>query len=192
MNRHWQRTCLLAVLLLCSIVLPAIANADSCKGVGATCSLEDLGGGRFRFTWVVVNGSPDPTAIFKWDLGPPDIPSSWVTVSFNVPTGWIGTHPDSHLDFAVMNNGDLNPDRIFSPSVASCGSTGSSSLTFQWTFDNTGSQTPDCADFDALDYTFHYQPINAADCRNAGQTLTCPGLLPVEPVTWGRVKNIYR
>ena len=174
---------LVAVLALA----PPVQAQDACDGVGSTCSLEDLGSDRYRFTFVVTNGSPLQNTIFKWNIEPQNVPSEWVTASFGLPAGWTGNHPDHHLDFQT-GNGNGTPTRIFSPSAGACG--GATSLTFIWTFDNVGGPIPDCADFDELDYTFHYQPLDA--CANVGITLTCPGLLPVEETTWGSVKNIYR
>lgn len=177
----------LFVSLLAAIVLvPSALAQQVCDGVGAACSLEDLGSDRYRFTFVVANGSPSENAIFKWNVGPPDIPAEWVTVSFGLPAGWTGNHPDHHLDFQT-GNGNGTPTRIFSPTSAGCGAT---ALTFTWTFDNVGGAIPDCADFGLLDYTFHIQPL--ASCANVGTTFVCPGLLPVEETTWGSVKNIYR
>lgn len=187
MSSSCYRVSILSIVLIFFAVTPAAA-LSSCDGVGVSCTLDDLGNGRFQYTFEVVNGSPDAIAIFKWNVDPPNVSSSWQTVSFELPTGWEGDHPDSHLDFMVFNNGDLNPDRIFSPSVASCGA--SPSLTFSWTFDRTDGPAPAC--FGPLDYTLHYQPINVADCRNAGATLTCPGVIPVEPATWGKIRNLYR
>jgi hypothetical protein len=177
---------LLIVLLAAALALPAQAQ-QVCDGVGAACSLEDLGSDRYRFTFVVTNGSPSENTIFKWNVEPPNVAAEWVTVSFGLPAGWTGNHPDHHLDFQT-GNGSGTLTRIFSPSAAGCG--GSNSLTFVWTFDNVGGPIPDCADFDVLDYTYHVQPLSS--CENVGITFTCPGLLPVEETTWGSVKSSYR
>ncbi len=183
-----SRTAPYVVALLAVLVFALPAQAQQvCDNVGATCDLEDLGGGRYRFTFVVTNGSPDENAIFKWNVDPPHIALEWVTASFDLPTGWTGNHPDHHLDFQT-GNGNGTPTRIFSPSASSCGP--ATSLTFRWTFDNVGGPTPDCADIGELDYTFHMQPLDA--CNNVGITFVCPGILPVEQATWGAIKGVYR
>lgn len=178
---------LLLVLVAASVLVPPVRAQQVCDDVGATCSLEDLGSNQYRFTFVVTNGSPFANAIFKWNIEPQNVPLEWVTVSFGLPAGWTGNHPDHHLDFQT-GNGNGTTTRVFSPSAGGCG--GVTSLTFVWTFDNIDGPLPDCADFDTFDYTFHYQPL--ASCANVGITLTCPGLLPVEETTWGSVKSIYQ
>ncbi len=175
-------------ILLAALVLTLPVHAQQvCDGVGATCNLEDLGQGQYRFTFVVTNDSPQGNAIFKWNVGPPHIAAEWVTVSFNLPAGWTGNHPDHHLDFQT-GNGNGTPTRIFSPGAVGCG--GAGTLTFEWTFENVGGPIPDCADFDDLSYTFHIQPLSS--CNNVGITFVCPGLLPVEQATWGSIKSVYR
>lgn len=177
------------VTLTCLFLLTASAAsiAQSCD-VGADCSLENLGNNRYRFTWVVTNNGPGAHAVFKWGIDTPNIPGAWTTVLFDLPTGWSGSHPDSHIDFQTAN-GSGSPNRIFSPIVDACGD--GPTLTFRWTFDNNGGATPDCASFENIEYRFHMQPINATTCANNGQSFLCNGLVPVEPATWGAIKNVY-
>lgn len=180
----------LSFTLLClfAVAAPLLAQS-SCNGVGAVCSLEDLGNNRYRLTFVVHNQSPDPLVIFKWRVDPPNIPGEWVTVGFEIPPDWSGNHPSTHLDFQTPN-GDGRPNRVYSPSASGCGST---PLTFKWTFDNVGGPVPDCGAIDpALDYTFHVQGVNAATCANVGQSFTCSGVVAVETSTWGAIKSVYQ
>ena len=182
-----------ALTLLAALVIVTPAQAQYvCDGVNAACSLDDLGSGRYRFTFVVTNGSPLSNVIFKWEISTPHIPAEWVTVSFDLPPGWSANHPDSRLDFQIPN-GDLTTERIYSPSVAFCG--GATSLTFAWTFDNTGGPDPDCDEFRLLDYVFHMQPLYDSGphaCANFMNSFVCPGPVPVEPSTWGMIKSAYR
>lgn len=174
-----------AVLL---ILLPRAASAQpECVNVGVTCSLNDLGGGDYEYVFSLVNNNPSPQALFYWSIDAGGVSKKWNTISYGTPPGWQGAHPDSKLQFKNDNNASGDTTRAFSPSVAQCGAT---DLEFHWTFHNDGGPTPAC-DFDDLDYTFHVQPVNANTCANVGFSLVCPGSIPVEPTTWGLIKQRY-
>ncbi len=174
------------LVFLATVALAVPARAYVCDGVVAACSLEDLGNDRYRFAFDVTNGSPEANVIFKWAIVTPVVPREWVTVSFDLPPGWSGNHPDNRLDFQIPN-GSYNTDRIYSPSAAYCG--GETSLTFIWTFDWMGGREPDC-DFELLDFTFHMQGVDT-NCANYMDSFVCPGPVPVDPATWGRIKDTY-
>jgi hypothetical protein len=175
-----------AVFLLVCTASGARAQ-EVCDGVTTTCSLEDLGSGRYKMTLVTTNNSSGKNVVFKWSLNAPFAPSEWETVSFVVPPDWSGGHPGHHLSFQTPN-GDFRPNRIYSPTgVADCG--GVNSLVFEWTFDNVGGPTPECT-AGPLDYTYHMQGLGD-DCANLGQSFVCPGVVPVEDTTWGKIKNAY-
>jgi hypothetical protein len=168
--------------LLLGAVLPALAFA----GVTPTISLVNNGDGTYTYTFVITNTGPSLDAVFKWDTDTGTAPTEWQTVSFNVPDGWTGDHPDHHLDF-MTGNGDGTTTRIFGP-----GACGSSTGTFSWTFTNNGGPTPTLASIGIQDIVFHLQPIDS-NCHNYGTTYTVRnGGTPVEPASWGSIKSLYR
>jgi hypothetical protein len=177
---------LVAFLLLAAT---SVSQAQQvCDGASTACSLEDLGNNRFRMTFTVSNNSSGDNVVFKWLLNAPFAPAEWVTVGFVVPPDWSGSHNGGHLQFQTPN-GDGRTGRIYSPSVAGlCG--GSSPLVFQWTFDNVGGPDPAC-NAGPLDYTYHMQGIDTGNCNNLGQSFVCPGTVPVEDSSWGKIKHAY-
>jgi hypothetical protein len=139
-------------------------------------------------TLVTTNNSTGDNVIFKWSMNAPFAPSEWETVSFVVPPDWSGNHPGDHLAFQTPN-GDFGTGRIYSPTaVPPCG--GVNSLTFEWTFDNVDGPTPECL-AGTLDYTYHMQGLDLGTCENLGQSFVCPGVVPVEDMTWGEIKHAF-
>lgn len=182
----------LVSVVFCVLMLHAAAPVlaqEACENVGIECVLNDLGGNQFEYVFTLVNDSPEPIAIFKWTLGAQNAPTQWQGISFSAPNGWSGTHPDKHLDFMSDDNGSGNPERLFSTPVLHCGA--GNTFEFRWKFENVGGPQPDC-DFDPLDFKIHYQPVDPITCENLGQTLLCPGAIPVEPTTWSLIKALHR
>ena len=182
---------ILLLLVSVSLLLPASALAQpECNGIEFACQLNDLGSNTYEYVFTLTNNSTTSIAIFKWGITNPQIPSSWQTVGWDLPTGWNGKHPGQHIDFMSTDNGDANPNRLYSPSALSCGP-GTNVYVFKWTFVNNGGPTPVC-DFVTEDFKIHYQPVNASTCNNVGPSLLCPGPLPVEAKTWGLIKELFR
>jgi hypothetical protein len=176
-----------AVFALVGALLAAPAAADVCDNVSVECEVVDLGGDVYEFIFNVSNGSPEPNAIFFWVLNPGSAPAAWETIEWTLPDGWVASHPGPQLHFFATDNASGNPWRMYSPSASACGTT---FFEFRWKFWNNGGPTPECM-FTPLDYTFHMQGVDPGICLNVGDSFVCPPPVPVEPTTWGQIKQLY-
>jgi hypothetical protein len=177
------------VMVLAGTAVPVPANSQTC-GLGASCTVEDLGDDRYRITYEITNTSPGSDVIFKWRLEPPSVSDLWQHVGFDVPPGWSGSHHNNgRIDFQIPN-GSGTIERIYSASLAHCG--GPNSLQFRWTFDKGKGPVPDCTSLQPSDFFVHVQGVNPQTCNNVGPSYTCPDIVPVEEKTWGNIKALYR
>ncbi len=140
-------------------------------------ALTPLGGNDYRYDFTLTNLGPDRDAIFKWTLDNNRVPlaSVWQDISFSLPTGWGGSHPDHRLDFQT-GNGSYPTDgyyRIYGQAGAPAPNAGFTMGVFSWTFHNDGGPTPTADRFlpysDPLNVKVHFQPIGD-EWENVGDT----------------------
>jgi hypothetical protein len=140
-------------------------------------ALFSLGGNNYRYDFTLTNLGPDRDAIFKFtvDNGRVGSASEWQDISWSLPTGWSGDHPDHRLDFQT-GNGSYPTDgyyRLFGQSGAPAPIAGYTMGVFRWTFHYSSGPTPTADRFmpysDPLDVKVHFQPIDA-NWQNAGDT----------------------
>lgn len=140
-------------------------------------ALTPLGSDNYRYDFTLTNLGPDRDAIFKFtvDNGKVGSASEWQDISWNLPTGWSGDHPDHRLDFQT-GNGSYPADgfyRLFGQSGAPAPNAGYTMGVFSWIFHNNGGPTPTADRFmpysDPLDVKVHFQPIDA-NWQNVGDT----------------------
>ena len=142
-------------------------------------ALTPLGGNDYRYDFTLSNLGPARDAIFKWTLNNGLVPdnSHWQDISFSLPTGWGGSHPDHRLDFQT-DNGDFysgNPGyyRLYGQPGAPAPSPGFTMGVFSWIFHRINGPTPTANMFmpysDQNTLKVHFQPIGD-DWENAGDT----------------------
>jgi len=140
-------------------------------------ALFSLGGGDYRYDFTMTNLGPDRDAIFKWTLNNNLVPdnSHWQDISFSLPTGWSGAHPDHRLDFQT-GNGSYPTDgyyRLYGQAGAPAPNAGFTMGVFSWTFHRINGPTPTADRF--MPYSaentlkVHFQPIGD-EWENTGDT----------------------
>lgn len=173
------------VAVLC-LLLAAPALADECN-ILIGCSVASFAGNEYTITWTLTNANAESNALFYLMVDNPSIPMEWETIEWILPPGWTASHPGQQVHIMSTNNSDNNPDRIYSLVASVCGVNEKS---FTWRFKNKGGPVPDCG-MGLFTYTSHMQKVDATTCANIGQSFTCPGTVPVEDTSWGRVKALY-
>lgn len=152
-------------------------------------ALAPLGGDNYRYDFTLTNLGPARDAIFKFtvDNGRVGSASEWQDLSWNLPTGWAGDHPDHRLDFQT-GNGSYPSDgfyRLFGQAGAPAPNAGFTMGVFSWTFHNNGGPTPTADRFmpysDPLNVKVHFQPING-NWQNVGNTYVGTFGPPTPPI----------
>lgn len=152
-------------------------------------ALTPLGGSDYRYDFTLTNPGPARDAIFKFtvDNGRVGSASEWQDISWNLPSGWGGAHPDHRLDFQT-GNGSYPADgfyRLFGQAGAPAPNAGYTMGVFSWTFHNNGGPTPTADRFmpysDPLDVKVHFQPING-NWQNVGNTYVGTFGTPTPPI----------
>ncbi len=185
-----MRTKVLGVLGGVVLVLALFSGAYA-QFFDLSVALMPLGGNNYRYDFTLTNLGPDRDAIFKWtvDNGRVASSSEWVDISWSLPTGWTGSHPDHRLDFQT-GNGSYPADgfyRIFGQSGAPAPNAGYTMGVFSWTFHYASGPVPTADRFmpysDPLNVKVHFQPIDE-NWQNAGNTYVGTYTPPVpEPST---------
>jgi hypothetical protein len=185
-----MRTKVLGVLGGMVLVLVLFSGASS-QFFDISVALLPLGGNNYRYDFTLTNLGPARDAIFKWTVDHNRVasPSEWVDISWSLPTGWSGSHPDHRLDFQT-GNGSYPSDgfyRIYGQPGAPAPNAGYTMGVFSWTFHRAGGPIPIADRFmpysDPLNIKVHFQPINA-NWQNIGNTYVGTYTPPVpEPST---------
>jgi hypothetical protein len=153
-------------------------------------ALTALGGNNYRYDFTLTNLGPGRDAIFKFtvDNGRVASESNWHTLSWNLPFGWAGSHPDHRLDFQT-GNGSYPGDgyyRLFGQSGAPAPIAGYTMGVFGWTFHrNGGAPLPTDDRFmpysDDANVKVHFQLIGD-EWQNYGSTYVGTFQPPTPPI----------
>ena len=170
------------------VILLALMPVSYAQFFDLSVALTALGGNDYRYDFTLTNMGPARDAIFKWtvDNGRVASPSEWVDISWSLPTGWGGSHPDHRLDFQT-GNGSYPTDgyyRLFGQPGAPPPAMGYTMGVFSWTFHRDHGPIPTADRFlpysDPLNVKVHFQPIDE-NWGNAGDTYV--GTYVPEPST---------
>jgi len=171
-----MRTKIMTLLGVVALSLVLVSGAYA-QFFDFSVALTPLGGSDYRYDFTLTNLGPARDAIFKFtvDNGLVASPTEWQDISFSLPTGWSGDHPDHRLDFQT-GNGSYPADgfyRLFGQPGAPAPDAGYTMGVFSWIFHNNGGPTPTADRFmpysDQLNLKVHFQPIDA-NWQNAGDT----------------------
>lgn len=183
-----MRTKILTLLGAVGLSLVLISGAYA-QFFDFSVALTPLGADDYRYDFTLTNLGPARDAIFKFTVDNGNVAPStqWQDLSWNLPTGWTGDHPDHRLDFQT-GNGSYPADgfyRLFGQPGAPAPDAGYTMGVFSWTFHNDGGPTPTADRFmpysDTLNVKVHFQPIDA-DWQNAGSSYLGSFGPPTPPV----------